>query len=107
MNRPAIEDDLDAVRAGTTQLKGSKTHDFASVASGAKADTTVTVTGAALGDFVTSVALSVAVPGGCILEGNVTAADTVTVTLFNISGSPVDLASATLAVRVAQAATAL
>lgn len=74
---------------------GSKTHDFASVASGAVASTTVTVTGAALGDFALAW-MSIAIPAGAFLAAQVTAADTVTVTLVNLSGGAVDLASATL-----------
>jgi hypothetical protein len=79
----------------TKMFKGSKTHDFASVADGAVVNTTVTVTGAVLGDTV-EVSLGVAVPANAILSGQVTAADTVTVTLFNKTGGALDLASATL-----------
>jgi hypothetical protein len=80
-------------------LSGSKTHDFGSLADGAGETTTVTVTGAALGDFVEGVSLSVDLQG-MTLTGYVSAADTVSVRLQNESGSPVDLSSATLRARV-------
>lgn len=83
-------------------LTGSKTHDFASVADGAKASTTVTVTGAALGDFVVAVSLGVS-QAGVLLTGYVSAADTVTVDLHNETGGAVDLASTTLRVLVRKA----
>lgn len=79
-------------------FEGTKTWDPASVADGAQTSTTVTVTGAALGDTVTC-AFSQAVPAGCILSAQVTATDTVTVTLVNHSGGAVDLASGTLRVQ--------
>jgi hypothetical protein len=88
--------------AGTTTVKwsgaprtGSKTWDPASVADGAMTSTTLTVTGAAVGEAV-SVGFSTAVPAGAILSGSVTATDTVTVTLFNKTGGAMDLASGTL-----------
>jgi hypothetical protein len=62
---------------------------------GAVATTPVTVTGATFGDPC-SVGLSVAVPGGMLLTANVTAANTVTVTLFNKTGGTVDLAGGTV-----------
>jgi len=77
---------------------GTAIWDAPSVASGASTSTTVTVTGAAVGDLAT-VAHSVAVPAGCLLTAQVTASNTVTVTLLNLSGSAVDLASGTLTVK--------
>jgi hypothetical protein len=59
------------------------------------------VTGAALGDHVLSVAMSLDI-AGVILDGYVSAANTVTVTLHNESGGAVDLASGTLSVLVAK-----
>ena len=82
-------------------MMGSKTFDWPSVASGAQSSTTVTVTGARLGHQCQA-AMSVAVPAGVILGAQVTANDTVTVTLLNMSGSAVDLASGTLSVRVTE-----
>lgn len=84
-------------------LVGTKTHDFASVADGARATTTLTVTGAELGDFVVAVSLGVD-QAGVILDGYVSAADTVTVTLHNETGGAVDLASTTLRALVRKAA---
>lgn len=83
-------------------LTGSKTYDAASVAGAASTTTTVTVTGAALGDFVVGIALGLSA-GGLTVTGYVSAADTVTVVLANNTASPVDLASTTLAVRVRKA----
>ena len=77
------------------RLSGSVTWDPPSVGSGSQTSTTVTVTGAAVGDPV-SVGFSTAVPAGALLVGSVTATNTVTVTLLNSVGSPVDLASGTL-----------
>jgi hypothetical protein len=85
--------------AGTpilNHLSGTATWDPASTAVGAMTSTTVTVTGAVIGDTV-AVGFSRAVPAGALLVGAVTAADTVTVTLLNFSASnPLDLASGTL-----------
>ena len=83
-------------------LTGSKTYDAASVASAGSTSTTVTVTGAALGDFVTGIALGVSA-GGLTVTGYVSAADTVTVVLANNTAGAIDLASTTLAVRVRKA----
>ena len=74
------------------------TWDPSSVASGSQTSTTVTVTGAALGDFVlASFSLSLQ---GLNLWGAVTAANTVTVYLSNLTGSAVNLASGTIKVAV-------
>jgi hypothetical protein len=86
----------------TGLLFGSKTFDWASIASGAQATTTVTVTGAALGDFVLGVAMSID-SLGLTFRGIVTAANTVTVTANNLTGGAVDLGSGTLSVLVAKA----
>ena len=69
------------------------------LADGASTTTTVTVTGASFGNPC-SVGLSTAVPGGMLLTANVTAANTVTVTLFNKSGGTVDVAGGTVWVHV-------
>jgi hypothetical protein len=58
----------------------------------------ITVTGAALGDFVI-----VAAPydrAGVIADGYVTATNTVKITLFNATGGTVDLASGTWKIKV-------
>lgn len=88
-----------------TVLEGSKTHDFADTADGAQATTTVTVTGAELGDYVLAVSVGVS-QAGVILSGYVSAADTVTVLLQNESGGAVNLASTTLSVLVRKKAAA-
>ena len=59
--------------------------------------TTVTLTGAVLGDIVVA-AFSLAL-GGLRMVAEVTAADTVTVTLINTTAAAIDLASGTLKVR--------
>lgn len=75
-------------------LTGTATYDPPSLADGAGASTTVTVTGAALGDVaLASFSLSTQ---GITVTANVTAADTVTVRFQNESGGVIDLASGTL-----------
>jgi hypothetical protein len=69
--------------------------DPASIADGAMTSTTITVSGAQIGDPV-GVGFSNAVPAGALLTGQVTATNTVTVTLFNKTGAALDLASGTL-----------
>lgn len=77
-----------------TMLKGSTTWDPGSVASGGTTTTTLTVTGAVLGDFILcSFNQSLA---GLVLTGYVSAPDTVTAVLTNPTGGAVDLASGTL-----------
>lgn len=78
---------------------GSATYDAPSIAAGATTTTTVTVTGAAMGDFVDRISLGVSA-AGLILSGYVSAANTVTVQLYNPTAGAVDLASTTLAVEV-------
>lgn len=77
---------------------GSKTWDPPSTANGATTTTTVTVTGAALGMLV-SVGFSNSL-GGAVLSGYVSAANTVTAVLDNVSGGTLDLASGTLTATV-------
>lgn len=86
------------VGAGAGPLVGSKTWDPGSIADGDDATTTVTVTGAAIGDFVDA-SLGVDL-GGLFLGGYVSATNTVTAILLNNTGGAVDLASSTLKVRV-------
>jgi len=75
-------------------LTGSATYDAASLADGAGATTTITVTGAALGDFV-MVSHGVDLQG-ITVTGYVSATDTVSVRFQNESGGTLDLASSTL-----------
>jgi len=79
-------------------LNGSDTWDPASIADGDEEAKEITVTGAALGDFVL-VSFSVDV-ADLSLTADVTAADTVTAVLANNTGGAVDLASGTIYVRV-------
>lgn len=76
-------------------LKGSATYDPPNLADGAGATTTVTVTGAALGDFVDNVSFSLDLQG-ITLTAWVSAANTVSVRFQNESGGALDLASGTL-----------
>lgn len=82
--------------------QASKTHDFANIATdGANDTTTVTVSGAALGDFaIPSLDVTGGVPAGALLVASVTAANTVTVTLQNETGGALNLGSGTLRVLV-------
>ncbi|MEZ4530554.1 MAG: hypothetical protein R2855_05935 [Thermomicrobiales bacterium] len=79
----------------TKHLSATTSWDPLSTASGTAASSTVTVTGAALGDVV-SVGFSQALPDGVTISGSVSATNTVKVTLGNLSGSPVDLAPGTI-----------
>lgn len=79
-------------------LSGSTTWDVGNLADGAGESKDVTVTGAALGDFVVA-SLGVDIQG-MVISAAVKAADTVTVRIQNESGGAVDLASTTLRVRV-------
>jgi hypothetical protein len=108
---PATNADFNALRTDIYSimqtsvfwLTGSSTYDPPSMADGVGATTTVTVTGAVLGDFaVCSFSLSTQ---GITTTANVTAADTVTVRFQNETGGLIDLLSGTLAVRVLRAGT--
>ncbi|MBT2142668.1 MULTISPECIES: hypothetical protein [unclassified Rhodanobacter] len=78
---------------------GSKTYDPPSIASMGTTTTTVTCTGAAMGQIASAgFSLSLA---GLMMSAYVSAADTVTVVLFNPTGATVDIASGTLKVRAA------
>lgn len=70
----------------------SAAHDFASIASAACATTTVTVSGAAVGDPVVC-GFSVAPAGGLVRNFDVTAGDTVTVQLCNTTAGAIDPAA--------------
>ena len=87
---------------GSQELRGTAVWDPPSIGNLAKATTTVTVTGAAVGDAA-SVGFTTVVPAGLTLSAQVTATDTVTVTLFNIDAGATNLASGTLTVVVNKA----
>lgn len=79
-------------------LTGSATWDAGSIADGDEEVKEITVTGAALGDFVlVSSSIDVADLG---LVAQVTAADTVTAQLLNNTGGAIDLTSETVRVVV-------
>jgi hypothetical protein len=91
------------IGTGATILKhlsATKTWDPASVSSGSQTTTTVTVTGAAVGDEATcgfSNDLQ-----GLLMTAYVSATNTVTVVLANLTGGAVDLGSGTLRASVWQ-----
>lgn len=91
--------DIAAVRAPLAGLLiGTATYDAASLVDGAGETTTVTVSGAALGDFVlVSLGVSVA---GITVTGYVSAANTVSARVQNESGGTLDLASTTITAAV-------
>lgn len=79
-------------------LKASATWDAGSIADGDEEANEVTVMGAALGDYaIASLSIDIA---DLVLDAQVTAADTVTCVLANNTGGAIDLASATVYVRV-------
>lgn len=83
---------------GARYLEASATYDPGSLADGAGATTTVTCTGAVLGDFaIASFSLDLQ---GITVTAYVSATDTVSVRFQNESGGVLDLASGTLRVRV-------
>ncbi|WP_217568808.1 hypothetical protein [Mesorhizobium sp. GbtcB19] len=81
------------------QLSATGTWDPASTANGASSSTTITVTGAAVGDMALA-SLSTVTAGNWHISAIVTSANTVTVSLENVTGATVDLASGTLKVSV-------
>lgn len=88
----------DSAFASEGMLWGAATYDTASLADGAGATTTVTVRGAALGDYaLVSLGLSAQ---GITVTAYVSATDTVAVRIQNESGGTIDLASTTVRVRV-------
>lgn len=77
--------------------------DAASILDGDEVVDTITVAGVALGDIVLGVSASVSA-ADLTLTANVTAANTVTVSLANNTGAAVDLASATYKVVIGRLA---
>lgn len=86
---------------GASYLEGSAVYDPASLADAVGVTTTVTVTGAALGDF-TEASFSLDLQG-ITLTTWVSAANTVSVRFQNESGGVLDLGSGTLRARVSRA----
>jgi hypothetical protein len=91
---------ITAEYSGITEslLEGSATYDPPSLVDGAGTSTTVTVTGAALGDFAEA-SFSRDLQGITVTAW-VSAADTVSVRFQNETGGPIDLASGTLRARI-------
>lgn len=88
----------DGTSVVTNALTGAVTFDPGSLIDAAGVTTTVTVTGAALGDFaVPSFGLDLQ---GITVTAYVSAANTVSVRFQNETGGTIDLASATLRARV-------
>lgn len=79
-------------------LNGSETLDPASIDDGATATETITVEGATVGDF--TLVSSGTDLSGLVCTSYVSAADTVTIVLFNPTGETVDLDSAEWTVKV-------
>ena len=79
------------------------TLNFGSIATTASADLTITVTGAAVGDFVV-MALPASPAAGIVFNAFVSAANTVTIRATNVTALSVDPASATYGVLVIAAA---
>lgn len=83
----------------TEVLNGSTVFDPASLATiTGTTSSGITVTGAALGDFV--MVSSSLDQGGVIANGYVSAANTVKITVFNTTAGTVDLASSTWKIKV-------
>jgi hypothetical protein len=91
-----------ALTSESVWLTGSATYDPGNLTDGAGETTTVTVTGAALGDFAqASFSLNTS---GITITAWVSAANTVSVRFQNESGGTLDIGSGTLRVRVTRAA---
>lgn len=86
----------------TKHLTATRAWDPASVASGGFTSTTNTVGGAVVGDMATAsfAPFSGSVPAGVFFVANITAANTATLAMVNLSGAPVDLGNGTLRVDV-------
>ena len=96
-----LEEYFNQLPALNAYLQGSETKDWGSIADDTELEEDVTVTGAALGDFaVASMGVDTV---AAQLTASVTAADTVTVVISNVSGGAIDLASQTLSVKVFKA----
>lgn len=89
------------VRAANGGVSGFATYDPPSIAPGASASTTVTVTGAVVGDYAQA-SLNVST-GGLVVSAAITAANTATVTFFNPTVGAIDLGSLTVLVRTTPA----
>lgn len=94
INNRLVHAPLSALLAELTGVSGTATYDPGNLADGQGVTTTVTVTGALLGDYAeASFSLDLQ---GIILTAWVSAADTVSVRFQNETGAPIDLASGTI-----------
>lgn len=83
---------------GSHQLEASIPWDPTSISAGSYTSTTITVAGAALGDYAkASFSLDVT---GCVLSAFVSNTNTVTVVLQNLTAGTINISSGTLRVRV-------
>ena len=97
----ATLDSTGKVPARQLALVGSASIDFASISAGAVGTQSVTVTGAKTGDVV-ALGPPSGINANLIWSGYVSAADTVTIRLYNPTGGAIDPASATWKVVVFQ-----
>lgn len=94
INNRLVHAPLSALLAELTGVSGTATYDPGNLADGQGVTTTVTVTGALLGDYAeASFSLDLQ---GITLTAWVSAADTVSVRFQNETGAPIDLASGTI-----------
>lgn len=94
INNRLVHAPLSALLAEITGVSGTATYDPGNLADGQGVTATVTVTGAALGDYAAaSFSLDLQ---GITLTAWVSAADTVSVRFQNETGAPIDLASGTI-----------
>lgn len=97
VNNRLVHAPLSALLAELTGVSGTTTYDPGNLIDGQGVTTTVTVSGAVLGDFV-EVSFSQDLQG-IALTAWVSAANTVSVRFQNETGAPIDLASGTLKAR--------
>lgn len=107
INNPPLRDDpqfppswatwftqvLSALFGWRKTYTGTKTHDFGSINAQLQATTTVTVTGARVGDAV--IVRPTTAVDGIIVDGTVTADNTVTIRAVNYSAGAIDPGSQT------------
>lgn len=99
-----IAQDLNAIASSTGQgLRATASWDPGAISSTTQATTTLTVTGAALGDFVVASFDSATSTDAWVFSGKVSAADTVMVTLFvpdGGDGASLNLTTSTIYAKV-------
>jgi hypothetical protein len=96
--KTARDNKINSVFSNELSKYGEAVYDAPSIAANAQATATITVAGAALGDFV-EVAFSISL-GGLKLHAYVSATNTVTCVFTNNTGSAIDLGSGTIKARV-------